>query len=694
MQPTSYGTPRRSASPRPARHLAAVPPPSGYNVVPLAHPTSGVLVSVALPRSWSTRAANFEAGFSAVPPPAREPLVLHAEITADRASVLLIAVGREEDVRHAAKRVETLTPLFKRTDPPGGLLMPLTWTGVLQLQATFPSCWRPGPVLCAWITEQMAWRCSPLPERIAYEPPAGYVPRTYQHQGAALIARAGRALLLDEPGTGKTITAILGLVERLGAERKLADRPILVICPPSVIDAWCEAWETWAPSYGRALAWRGTPKQRMAKRGKACVYVVGYATLIRDAQSTRPHESPLIALDPAAVVVDEFHWVKNPHASRTQATRRLAGRADLFVGLSGTPITHHPGNLWSTLDVLTPHAAPSRERWSRRYLLTSPGDYSDEVLGLDPDREPEFRTSLLGQQRRVAKADVLQQLPPKIYSVRHVELPPAWRKVYDQMESEALAELPDSDEPLSAISVLAVLTRLAQLSSAAADVRVEHDEDKDGFPTTHTYVTLKAPSWKVDELLEILAERPGQHTLCFAPSRQLMVLAGKAAADAGYRVGYIIGGQTAAERTQNVDDFQAGRLDLLCATTQAGGVGLTLTAASTVVFLQRPWSLVDSLQAEDRAHRIGSERHEAVEIIDVLAVGTLDTRIRSVLRERAGQLSDLVQDPRIAAEVLGGLDSRQRKAPAARPTEPEAATADEPVAHFARIVAQVRAGQT
>jgi SNF2 family DNA or RNA helicase len=100
-------------------------------------------------------------------------------------------------------------------------------------------------------------------------------------------------------------------------------------------------------------------------------------------------------------------------------------------------------------------------------------------------------------------------------------------------------------------------------------------------------------------------------------------------------------------------------------TTGAGGVGLTLTAASTCVFLQRPWSLVEALQAEDRCHRIGSEIHDCVEIVDIVAANTIDTRVRAVLRDKSGQLADLVQDKRIVAELLGGAsvrDLRRKKA--------------------------------
>ncbi len=113
---------------------------------------------------------------------------------------------------------------------------------------------------------------------------------------------------------------------------------------------------------------------------------------------------------------------------------------------------------------------------------------------------------------------------------------------------------------------------------------------------------------------------------------------------------------TAAKRTAYRKAFQAGELDLIAVTTQAGGVGITLTASDCAVFLQRPWSLVDAIQAEDRLHRIGAEGHESIEIIDIVTEGTVDMRVREKLREKGQALSDLLQDPRIVNELLGGAD--------------------------------------
>lgn len=582
-------------------------------------------------------------------------LVVVGELTADGASVVLVADGPEHELAAAAARMQTLTPLVKTSNPPGGLVLPVSWAAVIQLARTLGPAWRAGPHLTAWLADQVQRRTTP-PTELAVTPPAGLIPRSYQVDGACLIAATGRVLVFDEPRTGKTITTILGLVERHAAGHPVL--PVIVVCPAAVIDPWVEhikAWTSW-----RAVAWRGTPRARRRLEGTADVYVTSYETARVDAGETT---APLCRLGTGMLVVDECHRCKDRSTVQAKAVRRLARKATGYVGLSGTPITHNPGDLWPTLDAMEPGAWPSRERWIARYCDSVQGDYSSRVLGLNPHTEPEFRQALLGQYRRCARADVIDELP-KVHSVRPVELPPEYRAAYDSMESDMLAELPDGGQ-LSAMGVLAKLTRLSQLASSAADVRVTTEVvDVDGFLTEcqHQHVTLKAPSWKVDELLAIMAERPDYAIAVFAPSKQLVMLAGEAAAKAGYRVGYVVGGQTAAERTGYVRAFQARELDLLCATTGAGGTGLTLSTTDTLVFLQRPWSLVESLQAEDRAEGDASKAR-GTEVIDVVARNTIDTRIRSVLRERAGQLADLVQDPRIVAELLGGAGVRDlRKA--------------------------------
>lgn len=577
---------------------------------------------------------------------------LHAELSEDESRIVLISAGPPEDLAYLAKRLQTLTPLIKKSDPPGALVLPASWPAAVQLAAVFGSdgAWRPGPRLREWSARQVITRTDHSYQLL---PPlaAGLAPRPYQIEGANLIAATGRALISDEPGTGKTWTAILGLLLRADHDGAV---PIVVVCPASVVDAWVETFQLLAPKWA-TIAWRGTPKQRVALADLGAeVYVTSYDTCRADVGGT-DRKRDLARFGAVSVVIDEHHLIKNPKAARTGTVRKLAKRARNVIALSGTPITHNPADLWATLTCLEPNAWPSRERWVNRYCDTYPAEYGEGVLGLNPGTEQEFRLALLGTHRRVAKADVLDQLPPKVYSTRTVEMPADWRKAYDEFERDMLAALPSGDE-LTTMTVLTQIGHLFQLAAAGADVEITEGEPDPltGEPTQSVHLTLKAPSWKVEALLEILDERPDEQTVVFAPSKQLVLLAGQAVEEAGYRVGYIVGGQSQTERTRQREAFQAGQLDVICVTTGAGGVGITLTAARTAVFLQRPWSLVDSIQAEDRLHRIGAEKHDSIEIIDVITKNSIDTRVRAALKEKAGQLSDLVQDRRIVEELLGG----------------------------------------
>lgn len=567
-----------------------------------------------------------------------------AEIDTGHQNLFLVAGSVDPwEIETTAKFLKTMTPLASPSKPPGGLVMPLTWPAIVQLTSMFGDDFVKGEHLQAWITDQAARRTErifpALPDYVHI--PDALIPRDYQVAGAVEIARTGKALIFDEPRTGKTITTILGLMVLAGPEQK-SGLPILVVCPASVVDPWVAEFRRWAPNW-RTVAWLGMDRDALA--GTADVYVTSY-------DMARLWVHSLLDLDCRSVIVDETHFVKNPNAQRTHAVKNLTKNAEQFIGLSGTPITRSPADLVPALQCLEPKAYPAKERWVNRYCISVPGEYATEILGLYPATEPEFRLCLIGQHRRVARADVMDQLPQKVYSTRTVDLPDEWRKVYDDFEATMYAELPDGQE-LAVMDVLSRLTHLSSLSSAAADVQVTVEIDDHGEEKNHVHLDLKLPSWKVETMLEILEERPDEKVVVFGYSAQLIKLAGQRAAKCGHDVGYIIGRQSRRERTETVERFQHGNLNLICATTGSGGTGLTLSAAGTLVFLQRPW-FVESIQAEDRAEG-DMNATRGTEIIDVIARNTIDSRRRTVLRERAGQLSDLLKDPRIVAELFGGL---------------------------------------
>jgi SNF2 family DNA or RNA helicase len=601
--------------------------------------------------------------------------VLYGELTADGNRIALVAEGSDWGLQTLGGALRQLTPLLEAaTDPDGrrngGLYAPATWATIVQLGFTFSStpgfAWVPGPRLTDWTIAETIWRTEPEPVPLLAPPryPPHLKPRDYQLDGAGRIAMAGKFLLLDDMGVGKTVTALLGLDERRHLGYEIF--PMVILVPSwDVADAWGREITQWMPHWGTPVMHTGPDRFGKVgrKRGKPpseTVFITTYATARRDAADMR---GALVRLRPASTVLDEIHLIKNDDAQQSQAARRVAWQSVNVLGMSGTWITKNTLDAYPPLEALDRWSWPSRKRMKDRYIATFPdgAGYGETVTGLRADRTAEFFSVLAGQVRRVAKADVLDRLPPKDYMVRRPEIPAEWRAAYDQMEADMLAELPEGGE-LSVMDTLSKLTRLTQLASSAADVRYEDSWDElRGEWVKKQVVKLRPPSWKCDSLLEILAERAGRPTVVFSVSRQLAMIAGQYCEDAGYRTGYITGpgdspGYRITRRTRRDDiaAFQDGQLDVIIATTGAGGTGITLTRADCVVFLQRPWSLADAIQAEDRCHRIGSEQHESIQVIDVVSRNTVDETVRRALREKAGQLAELVRDPRIVRQLLGG----------------------------------------
>lgn len=593
---------------------------------------------------------------------------LTAELTADGSQIVLIAAGDDHELSQLGTLLRTLTPkLNPVTDQAGNvlsgnmLLAPATWPVVVQLGHTFRNGYgtvKWGARLADWIAAEAARRVMPpppLPDGIC---PPGLVPRGYQAEDAAAIAAAGKAFVLHDPGLGKTVISLLALEARRRAGHQVF--PLLVIVPNwDVADVWDTHIRDWMPHWPAAVAYAGSGRRDWLAglRGTECVLLTTYATARKDAALA---SGPLVLLRPAAVVADEAHMIGNDRSNQSQAVQRLARHAISVLLCSGTMVTHSMKNIFPAMCSVDSRSWSAWERVKPRYMAArrSPDGYSETITGLRPEMAREFFASLEGQLVRRAKADVLDQLPPKIYSVRRPELPPEWRRAYDTMERDMLAQLPDGGE-LPVMSILAQLTRLSQLASSAADVTVTMEPDETtGLLVPHYRVQLKRPSWKAEAVLGILAERAGQPAAVFTESRQLAMITGEYCEEAGLKTGYVTGpgdGITRATRKQAVEDFQAGYLDVIICTAGAGGVGITLTASNCGIMMQRSWQLDLAVQPEDRQHRIGAERWDKVEIIDLVAKDTVDQRRRTVLKGKAGQLGQLVRDPRVVRELLGGL---------------------------------------
>jgi len=477
-----------------------------------------------------------------------------------------------------------------------------------------------------------------------------------------LVYLTGTALI----PTHNTTTALLGAEAR--RRQGIPVFPMVIVVPSwEVGRAWEREIAAWELPWDEPVTYKGAARtSKLAEQGiinvrvrraqyAQKVFITTYATLRRDAADMR---GPLVKLQPAAVIADEAHMVSNGDAQQTRALQRIAANAATVIECTGTAITRDTANAFALAATLDPDSWSNRKRFTARYCARITEDYGERITGLSPAAAEEFFAILDRQMRRVTKAQALPELPPKVYSVRDPEIPDEWAKAYRTMEEDMLARLPDGGE-LPVMTTLLQVMRLSQLASSAADVeRTERYDEELGMMVPHYLVTLKAPSWKAESLLEIFRENQDAPLVCFTASRQLAMIAGRDYCEpAGLRTGYVVGtgdGITDRTRQRDVDDFQAGKLDIIIATAKAGGTGITLTRADTAVFLQRDWGLGDGIQPEDRLHRIGQQA-SSVHIIDVVARGTVEDSVRRRLREKAGMAGQFFRDPDFARQVLGGI---------------------------------------
>lgn len=254
------------------------------------------------------------------------------------------------------------------------------------------------------------------------------------------------------------------------------------------------------------------------------------------------------------------------------------------------------------------------------------------VVGVLPENRVEFDSIINPFFRRMTKDLVGLQLPPKIRRIVKVEMGAKQAKAYHELGDDLVTRL-DDGQLLIAPTNLAAHTRLIQLASSYCEL------DDDGR------VTLCEPSPKLDALEELIDELgAGRQAVVCAVSRQLIELASKRFTKSGVKHGLITGKVDQWDRKKALQDLNEGRIQVLLFTIQAGSTGLNMTAADTIIYLQRSGSMVDNCQSEDRVHRIGSERHETVQVIDIITQDTIESTVLSRYVEKLQRLDEITRD--------------------------------------------------
>lgn len=567
----------------------------------------------------------------------------------------------------------------------GRWTLPLSWAACVQTRALFGARLKVGQQLGDWSRGEKARRDAVLKLRDAREPEPGYLPVNdhdeilypFQIPGAEFLVRAQHALLGDEMGSGKTLQTLAAMrrVDMILPEHGGGAYPALVVCPNSTKRNWAREIRKWLPEANPVVIDGSAAKRRKQLEAAAdvenAVYIMnieavklhsrlapyGSVRLKKCAEcdptsgnaeltpaKCESHDKELNAIPFKVCVLDEAHRVKDPKTLQARAVWRVFHGSTVRYrwALTGTPVANHPGDIWSILHTIAPHEFPRKSAFIDRYALVEFNAFGGmSIVGLNPATRDEFLSLLDVRMRRMLKALVLDQLPAKTRVVRHVEMSPKQAKAYKEVADEYVLTTESGDKIVMNGSLPAA-TRLLQLSSAMCDV--DKGETPEDVGTWKVALTDTPKSPKIDELMSIIADNPDKPLAIAAEHRQLIDLAARRLTDEGIEYGVITGGVTGAQRDETIEAFQSGKLKYILFTYKAGGVGLNMTAADTLVRLQRSWSLIDNMQGEDRVHRIGSEQHEAITIIDIITADTVEETQVEKLYEKMTRLEEIVRD--------------------------------------------------
>ena len=424
-------------------------------------------------------------------------------------------------------------------------------------------------------------------------------------------------ILADEMGLGKTLQALAFL-------RTLSGQgPSLIVCPSSLIFNWQAEAARWTPEL-RVVALEGPQRLRDFDRIPATdIIITSYPLLRLDLEKHRTHTY-------AAIILDEAQNIKNPDSLNAQSACALLGKHHL--ALTGTPVENSPRDLWSIFQFLMPGYLGTRQEFKQRYETSSPGGPEQSRL----------RRRIAPFLLRRTKQQVAADLPEKLEQIAWCELTASQQEIYTQLTQTTrrqLSELASAKDQKK--SRMLMLTALLRLRQAACDVRLlgmEHpppDEEA---------------SAKLDRLLELLGEAmdEGHRVLVFS---QFVTMLGHIRARleaAGITYCYLDG--SSQDRAQQVQDFQNGQAPVFLISLKAGGTGLTLTAADTVIHFDPWWNPAVEAQATDRAHRIG--QRNIVTSYKLIARGTVEEKILALQNKKRAMIAATLESEQPMMEGL------------------------------------------
>jgi len=403
-------------------------------------------------------------------------------------------------------------------------------------------------------------------------------------------------ILADDMGLGKTVQAIALL---LWLKAKEGPGLNLVVAPTSVVPNWQREFEKFAPGF-KTVLWQGPDRQERVKElDDADVVITSYALLRRDEEFLHTREFRY-------VILDEAQHIKNPMSATARAAKRLKSMRRL--AMTGTPIENRLSEIWSIFDFVSPGLLGGLTNFEEKYAR--PIERGDQATA------GRLRATIHPFVLRRTKPEVAKDLPEKIIQEMVVPMSEEQSKLYKQIlrqvRESVLSEVEEQGIQKASIQILAALTRLRQVACDPRLLGLEGNFDEE--------------SGKLNALKEIVSEAAagGHRVLIFSQFVSMLKLI-KEALDAE-KVSYLYLDGSTKDRQALVDKFNGDESQtVFLISLKAGGTGLNLTGADTVIHFDPWWNPAVEDQATDRAHRIGQTK--VVSVYRLIARGSVEEKI-------------------------------------------------------------------
>jgi superfamily II DNA or RNA helicase len=443
-----------------------------------------------------------------------------------------------------------------------------------------------------------------LKPRVEPDAPKGFQAtlRPYQEDGFEwlqfLREQGVGGILADDMGLGKTMQTLRHLYCEKEAGR--ANLPSLILAPKSVVPGWAKEAKKFAPSL-TVLTLQGPDRKKyFPMMAYSDLVVTSYPVLLRDAEE-------LLLQAFHFVVLDEAHTIKNSRSQITKVANRIDARHRLC--LSGTPIENHLGELWSQFHFLMPGFLGSEESFTRCFRIPIE-KFRDE------SRRQRLAQRVAPLMLRRTKALVATDLPPKTEIIKKVELSDQQIEIYEavraSLQKEVREEISRHGVEASQLLVLEALMKLRQVCCHPRLVLL---------PTAQKAETCD----KFEMMMEWLPDmvREGRRILIFSQFTRMLAIMEQRLDEMGQKYQTLTG--QSKDRGGMVDRFQTGKIPIFLISLRAGGTGITLTKADTVIHYDPWWNPALESQATDRAYRIGQQN--PVFVYKLISEGTIEDKI-------------------------------------------------------------------